>query len=333
MKKLILALLSSLSLFYEGFSQCTVSNMQVLNYGVSGSNVTFNLSFTHIRNSGNKWVTIHLWSQTGYPHYNYGLDGYPTSLNLDGEDPLGTIVIDNQLVASTGSYTNAFAAQYQNDATFHMLNTTSSVLSYNSSTNIYTISNLFMPNPNGLVEGDVWSSQATGNNVVHCYFQQILPPIITPVTGMETFKARVDSIERKVLFSWTTQMETNNAFFTILWRKSGDSLWNNVALVSSNWESGTGGVPSAYSYTWYLSDYKLIIGSLFIFPLLGGLIYTRKRQFCLVALLFIASTLSIISCKKTSSSYYLPSGKYEFRLKQTDKDGRSSYSDVLMLRI
>jgi hypothetical protein len=202
MFKKISLLISCLTLFaYSGFTQCSLSDVAITDVTISGNTAFFNLSFKHTRNSGNKWVTIHFWDQADYPNYNYDVDGVPTSLSLDGEDPIGTIVINNSTVSATGTYTaaQAFVSSYQNDGTFAICTGPATTLTYNSVTKLYTITGLSLVLPSGttVLEADVWSSQSQHNQQVHCFTKGIFPvvsgqlPSVSGNTNCTTLMATV----------------------------------------------------------------------------------------------------------------------------------------------
>lgn len=202
MFKKISFLISCLTaIVFSGFSQCALSDVAITDVTVSGGIAYFNLSFKHIRNNGNKWVTIHFWDQAGYPNYDYDTEGVPTSLKLDGEDPIGTIVINNNNVSATGTYTatQAFVSSYQNDGTFAICTGPSTVLAYNSVTDIYTITGLSLILPSGttVLEADIWSSQSNSNQQVHCFTKGIFPvvsgqlPSVSGSVNCSTFIASV----------------------------------------------------------------------------------------------------------------------------------------------
>src|SRR5688572_8520579 len=102
MKKLLLIL--TLCVGLSGFvtAQCTISQATITNASISAGVATFSLAFTHDRNPGNKWVTIHMWNTSVYPSYGYGAP--PTGSLLGGVIPFGTIVLNNTTVSSSGTY-------------------------------------------------------------------------------------------------------------------------------------------------------------------------------------------------------------------------------------
>ncbi len=254
-------LVACLTAVFSGFSQCTLSDVAITDVSVSGNTAYFNMSFKHIRNGGNKWVTIHFWDQAGYPNYNYDVDGVPTSLSLDGEDPLGSIVINNTNVSATGSYTSAqaFVSSYQNDGTFLICTGLSTTLSYNSVTHIYTITGLSLALPSGttVLEADVWSSQSNANQKVHCYTKGIFPvvsgqlPAVTGAVNCSTFTANVSATNPNTLAASGTYKVYADANMNDVLDGSDPIIYTSAAITipgSGTYNSPVISVPPANKY-------------------------------------------------------------------------------------
>jgi hypothetical protein len=335
-----LLILTVLTLFgIQGWTQCTLSNLEMTGAAISGNTITFNLSFTHIRNSGNKWVTIHFWDQSEYPAipYNYAVDGVPTSLSLDGMDPQGTIVINNSVVSATGNYTysQAFNATYQNDATFVMATASSSTLSYDASTGKYLITHLSITFPHAIttIKADVWSSQADHNQTVACFNTGLFPVVILPITGIESFKAEKQS-GGKLFFSWTSQTERNTDHYEIA-RSTDATNWISVAVLGSKHEDGYSDEPTCYNFT---CDTTMVThaGFAWIFAVLLIVSFICRKYIPKLALvLVVISSFGLsVACRKSGNplgNKYLTTTY--FQLKAVDKDGHITYSPILTLKL
>lgn len=339
MKKFaILTLTMLIAIIGSTWGQCTITQPTILNSSISSSVTTFDLQFKHDRNSGNKWITIHLWAALAYPNYNYAR--VPTTIRLGGSSsvPFGTVVINNTSVDHDGIYTadQAYVGAYQNDGTFIMLNTSISTLVYNSSTGVYVLKNLRMIVPAGttVIKFDSWSSQSDPNNNVHCYCVggSIAVPVAMPVTGLEeTFN--IEKTTEGVNFQWTSYAENNNAFYKL--QELVDSVWIDKALISSKYEDGNCPHSTDYQYTLKLPS-KSVLAMVGMWPLLFvfALLFRRLVPARLTLLVgFVVGMTLTYSCNSTKNSLDSLLTDHWYRLKQVDKDGKSFVTTARMIRM
>lgn len=334
MKKLLLIL--TLCVGLSGFvtAQCTISQAIITNASVIGGVANFSLVFTHNRNAGNKWITIHMWKNTVYPSYGYG--NPPTSILLGGVVPFGTIVINNNMVSSSGTYdATAFASTYQQDGTFTLLNTASSSIVYDAATDKYTLNNLQVTLPPGttVIKFDAWSSQSASNQNVHCYClgESLLVPAVLPATGLEeSFK--VTPKAGYLNFSWTTRMESNNSHFVI--ERLSDTTWISAAMIMSKTEDGNSNMPLTYSYSMKLpsSTTQLSMGWIFAVLLISMLIrkYLPFRLTCIGVGLWVMG--STVGCGKHTIMDEQADTQW-YRLRQVDMDHNSTTTKARMIKL
>lgn len=174
MKPYVLLLASVFVLsFTKVNAQCTFLNPGIkFNSSQTQTNggclINFDLSFDLSHNNGNKWVTMHLWPTSVYPTLKYNKP--PKSDDL--ADAVATIVIDQRAIPSIALYN-----MYQPDNAVPVQYTGLSVSRIEGATyDRYTITNISVLAPTNCTNaqsfsGDVWSSQADPNNVVHCVSQ------------------------------------------------------------------------------------------------------------------------------------------------------------------
>lgn len=335
MKHLLIPALVLLLSTGQVSAQCTISNATVYNLAVTGNSASFNLKFNHVRNAGNKWITIHLWNATGYPSYGYG--SAPTTATLGGQVPFGTIVIDNAAVSATGTYTaaQAYGAAYQNDAGFVMATGIGSSLEYDAAQNLYKLIVLNVTVPGGLVnmKADAWSSQASNNKVVHCFYKEV--PIVVvplPATGLESsFKAQAE--DDVVNFSWTSLTEQNVAYYVVEKNIPGTSDWIDAGMIDSKNPKGNSSTPT--SYTLQIDTKPIQYGYLWLgLFLVMGLLISGKFRPLGIACVTLYAGMCITSCKKSTIADKLidQKQKVSYRLKTVDIDGkavsRTSYRTV-----
>jgi hypothetical protein len=333
----ILALLSCLVLG-SVFGQCTITQPSIMNPSVlPGGIAKFDLTFKHIRNGGNKWVTVHLWKSQDYPGYNY--DRVPTTARLGGSSsrPFGTVVINNELVDHSGTYTNtqSFVDVYQNDGVFVMLNTSGSTLVYNATTDSYTLKDLQIILPAGttVIKYDSWSSQSSYNNNVHCFNSNggtIIVPSVLPVVYSKPFK--VDKSNGFLEYTWATSSESNNSHFVI--EHLEGSEWKEIATIFCKSENGYSDTQSQYTYRMKIPEDK---GDPRSTTLLIGL---SVLTCALVLRNFVPARLTILICVVCACALGACNGSKEnslqsdhwYRLKQVNKDGKFTHSDSRMIK-
>lgn len=322
MKKLV-AILSLCLLFTGvGWTQCTITQPSITNVASIGAGqITFDISFKHDRNSADKWLTIHMWKNTQYPDYNY--NRVPTVTRLNNHVPFGTLVINNSTVSHNGSYTaaQAFASTYQND-NFPVMNTSGTTLTYNSSTRMYTIRGLKTTVPSGtvLITYDVWSSQSSNNQNVHCYNTGACLglDLVLSVTGLETFKAT--RAGEDVLFSWSTYTETGNSHFLI--SELIDSQWVQRGMIVSRTENGNSALVTQYEYRLPVQRVRYASMGLICIVLLVSLLMRKLIPVRVTLLLCgIGMTFSYLSACSSAQKEIISKPSHWFKIEQIDLDG------------
>lgn len=322
------------------FGQCTITQPNILNPSVlPGGIAKFDLTFKHERNGGNKWVTIHLWKSQDYPTYDY--DRVPTTTRLGGvaKRPFGTIVINNEVVDHSGTYTNAqaFVGAYQNDGDFVIINTSTSTLTYNATNGTYTLSNLQVILPAGItaIKYDSWSSQSSYNSNVHCFNCNagiILVPSVLAVKYSQPFKAQKSS--GNIVFSWTTSSEDDNSHFVIEHLEDGN--WKQVVLIGSGTEDGHSDVAIPYSYVMKIPAGKgdnrtaaLLIG----LGVLAGAVAMRSIIPARLSILIcVVCGCALGGCEDSKSDSDTLQRDHFYRLGQVSKNGNILYSDTEMVK-
>jgi hypothetical protein len=334
MKKLLLILTLCVGLSGYVTAQCTISQATITNASLISGVANFSLVFKHIRNSGNKWITIHMWKSTVYPAYGYG--NPPTGALLSGVVPFGTIVINNSTVSGSGTYgATAFASPYQNDGTFILLNTSNSTIVYDASTDMYTLNNLQVTLPAGtlVIKFDTWSSQANTNQVVHCFTNggSILVPTVLPVKGLEaSFKVKKEN--GYIHFSWSTESELNNSHFEIL--KASGSDWVTAGILGSKYEDGNSSTLTNYSFKIPVKDHTSSMSLMIAIPLVLGMFlrkYVPMRVTCMLVMLWAIGYST--GCKKSNSLQEDELSSEWFRLKQVDRNNNSTSTTARMVKI
>jgi hypothetical protein len=166
-------LLFSAMLAIAGFSnhlnaQCSESNLTAIIKSVTstpgGCQVKMDISFTGNFNNGNKFAFIHLWESApvnNYPNLSYV--NPPTAAEL--ANSVATIVIQNP-----GSNSAALYNQYVPNTSVPVSYTG---VGFSKSGSTYTLTNVVIDlatcSQPVTIKGDVWSSQATDAQVVHCF--------------------------------------------------------------------------------------------------------------------------------------------------------------------
>lgn len=142
---------------------------------------------------------------------------------------------------------------------------------------------------------------------------------------LSTFNVNVEA-PGQYKVDWTTQLESNNDFFTIQ-AATDTGSWKIVAIVKSFYPDGNGSTPHDYSVQVNADSSNPVeagLGNKFlIFLLGGGLVFLiigkiRIGRWTGIIVLF---SLTFTSCSKTNN-IQIPLKTYKyFRLSQTDKDG------------
>lgn len=154
---------------------------------------------------------------------------------------------------------------------------------------------------------------------------------------LSTFNTSVES-PGVYKVSWTTTMESNNDFFTVQASRDGGA-WNTVALIKSFYPGGTGSTPHTYSVVVNADSSNVINAGLgskilwfygisFVFFLIVSKLRIKRWFTILIALALVSASTS---CSKTNE-FNIPNKTYKyFRIVQTDKDGTSVNSPVMVV--
>lgn len=305
--------------------QCTISNVTMFNLSQTGSTASFSLRFEHLRNSGNKWITIHLWQAIDYPAYEYTSGTVPTTARLGAQVPFGTIVINNSVVSSSGTYTaaQAFVSSYQSDGSFQMATGSGSTLVYNATTNVYTLNllNVTLPGSITTIKADCWSSQAASNQVAHC-FQVCIPIVITPLAAtVESFRGKAD--DGAVTFNWVTQTESKVSHFVVD-KQDGDQ-WTQVGMVGSRYEDGNSSMTTSYSLKVNTRPITYAMFSIWFLVFIILVMSSRIRVGSLVVFGVVYGGLVFASCKKTALDERVTQKQMVwYRLSEVDLNGKKT---------
>jgi hypothetical protein len=138
--------------------------------------------------------------------------------------------------------------------------------------------------------------------------------------------------------SWTTTMESNNSYFTIQASNDGGA-WKTVAIVKSFYADGNGSTPHNYSVVVDADSNNIVQAGLgtkillfytigFVFFMIVGKLRIKRWFTILIALAFISATTS---CSKTNEFNSQNKTYKYFRIVQTDKDGTSVNSPVMVV--
>src|SRR5258706_9472438 len=148
-------------------AQCSASNLNVVIKSVtsssSGCQIIMDISFTENVNNGNKYAFIHLWESAPvnkYPSLTY--NNPPTAAQL--ANAVATIVITDP-----GKSSAALNNQYPPDASVPVM---FSGVGFSVSGTTYTLTNVVLNlstcGQPVTIKGDIWASQSTDAQVVHC---------------------------------------------------------------------------------------------------------------------------------------------------------------------
>lgn len=162
-------------------AQCTASDIFIQNIVSSGSSApgtcsaTFDLSFTMNSNNGNKYIFLHIWSQTQYPDFFNCVNGSPSG-NGAIQPPVGanlTNALINIGIDNNGAVP-VILSTYNPDPTVMMNSVgsiTSTVLPDGSVSFILHGVVATFPtacNTPFVMIADFWSSQSAQASVAHC---------------------------------------------------------------------------------------------------------------------------------------------------------------------
>lgn len=180
MRKVILACFTVALLFASSLQKamaqaCDVTNITIkLNSSTnSGGNCQLNidLSWDQRNNGGNKFTTVHIWTEANYPNPQLTYTHPPNATDL--ANALGTLLVVNPTLA-----TPTLGGPYQNAPATPILSATGITKTYVSGTGINTINRFTIKGIALTVPGacntitkliaDVWSSNSNSNNGTQC---------------------------------------------------------------------------------------------------------------------------------------------------------------------
>jgi type IX secretion system substrate protein len=227
-------------------AQCAQSNLTAIIKSITsvpgGCQVMMDINFTGNFNNGNKFAFIHLWESSPVDHYpNLGYGNPPTAAEL--ANAVTTIVVKNP-----GSSSAALYNQYLPDTGVPVSYTG---VGFSKSGSTYTLTNVVINltdcNQPVIIKGDVWSSQASDAQVVHCFnrgtITMLLSNSLLPVTFKSFTAGRNNSA---VVLKWETASEQNNLGFAI--ERNTNGAWQQLSFVPSQAAGGNSSNVLSYQY-------------------------------------------------------------------------------------
>ena len=131
-----------------------------------------------------------------------------------------------------------------------------------------------------------------------------------------------------VNIKWTTLSETNNSYFDIEASADGETFTKIKTVQSQN---GNSDKAQEYEVNITASDITSLLGAPLLLALLS-LGFTRRKRMITGALALLILCVNFVACSKSSDAIDVNSVDNVFiRIKQVDKDGSASYSDVVKL--
>lgn len=192
MKKILVLLINTLGLYFTVVAQCAVSGLAIQLHSniISGGGciANFDLSWQQQVNSGNKYATIHLWRTDQYPALETNLLAYTHTSDHPDETDLAT-AIATILIEKNGTPNPTIGTIYNPHPLVPVLSAGLTVTKENISPDLdrITVKNITLTIPNCAgtsLTGDVWLSQASDGQGVHCVYSGISMLIGNPkVTG------------------------------------------------------------------------------------------------------------------------------------------------------
>lgn len=132
---------------------------------------------------------------------------------------------------------------------------------------------------------------------------------------------------------WKTVSEQNNDKFIIQLSKDGKN-WQNVATVNSKAENGNSTTPLEYEHTITYNVAQLASMPVFFTLLLVVLLTFRRRKHLLISMTLLSGVF-FVGCNKNDlflrSSGSSNNNLYA-RIQQVDKDGKTTSSDVVLVK-
>jgi K319L-like, PKD domain len=184
----------------------------------------------------------------------------------------------------------------------------------------------------GLVVGSyVFTLTATDKN--NSSSTTVKVRVVSGILAMKLAYFNVSKNDQGTLFTWQTDMESNNARFVIQESTNGSNFYD-IAVLSSKANGGNSSMPLTYSYQISNNNTQSDMHSIWlVMTLLAfiGLISKLKKAYkCLV--LVIASVFFFSCTKSVTVPDNAPtSSKTTFRLKQVDMDNNVNYSEIIRL--
>lgn len=204
--------------------------------------ITLNLAFDIITNSGNKIIYVHLWKSSDYPGYNYNQSGNPPPTNATAlSNTVADITINNfgttpVLLCNYGPDPTVVVQCPSNNPAITIAKTTSATpgaTRFIINNLVVTLRNTVCGN-NVIFTGDAWSSNSNAANAkVQCYVTGFLVGITSPAVNGTCNNSTSPST-----FNFSIDPGPTNSTLQVYYHvylDNGDSLLNpvNDSLLSS----------------------------------------------------------------------------------------------------
>jgi len=284
-------LLSSMLLFVSFFTitknisaQCefispTVDVTNIQSQGATNCEVTFNLSFDIVTNSGNKYIFLHLWPSASYPNLDYSCNQcQPTASDLSG-----TVL---NMVINNFTATPAFLSTYGPAPSVPVITPTNmtglqiqKVASSTLGAERFIISNIKVLIPQACTSainftGDAWSSNANStSSSVQCAMEGIQIGTNEPTVNSVI---KCSSTGNQYSFSISTITNTKDVFYDVylddgngVFEPANDILINSLPSTSpitvtptTPYNSGLISYPTQYQTSvYYARKIFVVVGA------------------------------------------------------------------------
>jgi hypothetical protein len=126
--------------------------------------------------------------------------------------------------------------------------------------------------------------------------------------------------------NWTSQKETNNAYYLVEASKDGKHFVTISYKVFTQAPDGNSDIPLQYAFT--KSYIKLQVLTLLLLSL--SITFKKRKSLWLLSFVIMVCTLSVLSCRKNGNDIADSSDQNLYiRVVQVDADGQKSYSKVI----
>ena len=149
-------------------------------------------------------------------------------------------------------------------------------------------------------------------------------------TALPVAFGAVEAVQQNdaVNIKWTTLSETNNSYFDIEASADGETFTKIKTVQSQN---GNSDKAQEYEVNITASDISSLLGAPLLLALLS-LGFTRRKRMITGALALLILCVNFVACSKNVDAIDVNSVDNVFiRIKQVDKDGSASYSEVVKL--